>query len=157
MRLFATIYELLVTINHFPQNSFPNAVSWQIPEWSCRETILILRGNNNVLRQRHKVLREGMAPHGSVQLDNHSCFVSSSHCREGRKECSSLKSKHTQTLFSFSLSLPTILCLSLFVICIYLFLFLSLFIFILFSLQFQYKLKKAQMVCLGFEPGAAGW
>ena len=30
-------------------------------------------------------------------------------------------------------------------------------IFILFSLQFQHKLKKVQMVCLGFEPGAAGW
>ena len=27
------------------------------------------------------------------------------------------------------------------------------FIFILFLLQFQYKLKKAQMVWLGFEPG----
>ena len=24
-------------------------------------------------------------------------------------------------------------------------------------LQFQYKLKKAWMVCLVFEPGAAGW
>ena len=34
---------------------------------------------------------------------------------------------------------------------------LFLFIFVLFSLQYQYKLKKAQMVCLGFEPGAAGW
>ena len=33
---------------------------------------------------------------------------------------------------------------------------LFLFIFVLFSLQFQCKLKKAQMVCLGFEPGAAG-
>ena len=32
-----------------------------------------------------------------------------------------------------------------------------LFIFVLFLLQFQYKLKKVQMVCLGFEPGAAGW
>ena len=30
-----------------------------------------------------------------------------------------------------------------------------LFIFVPFSLQFQYKLKKPQMVCLGFEPGAA--
>ena len=34
---------------------------------------------------------------------------------------------------------------------------LFLFIFVLFLLQFQYKLKKAQMVCLGFEPGATGW
>ena len=34
---------------------------------------------------------------------------------------------------------------------------LFLFIFILFSFQFQYKLKKAKMVCLGFEPKAAGW
>ena len=34
---------------------------------------------------------------------------------------------------------------------------LFLFIFILFSLQFQYKLKKAQMVCLGFEPRVSGW
>ena len=33
---------------------------------------------------------------------------------------------------------------------------LFLFIFDLF-LQFQYKLNKVQMVCLGFEPGAAGW
>ena len=31
------------------------------------------------------------------------------------------------------------------------------FIFILFLLQFQYKLKKAKMVCLGFEPGATVW
>ena len=34
---------------------------------------------------------------------------------------------------------------------------LFLFIFVLFSLQFQFKLKKASLVCLGFEPGAAGW
>ena len=34
---------------------------------------------------------------------------------------------------------------------------LFLFIFVLFSLQFQYKLKKAEMVCLGFEHGAAVW
>ena len=34
---------------------------------------------------------------------------------------------------------------------------LFLFIFVLFSLQIQYKLKKALMVCLGFEPWAAGW
>ena len=30
-------------------------------------------------------------------------------------------------------------------------------IFVLFSLKFQYKLKKAQKVCLGFEPGTAEW
>ena len=32
-----------------------------------------------------------------------------------------------------------------------------LFIFVLISLQFQYNLKKAQLVCLGFKPRAAGW
>ena len=34
---------------------------------------------------------------------------------------------------------------------------LFLFIFVLFLLQFQHKLKKACMVCLGFQPRAAGW
>ena len=34
---------------------------------------------------------------------------------------------------------------------------LFLFIFVLFLLKFQLKLKKVQMVCLGFEPRAAEW
>ena len=34
---------------------------------------------------------------------------------------------------------------------------LFLFILVFFTLQFQHKLKKAKVVCLGFEPAAAGW